>query len=1365
MTMPRPGVFQFFRRGGALRRYHQATTTAVQHDPVLQLLPALRDVPLFLSSLEHIGPATVQTCGPCLTLHGTPGSGRSLALLHLAHHWLAQNPPSPLLLLPLTHFEASKQEPRDVLTDALRATGVPTPFERRGRGGDGPSWLLLIDAWEKLPPPARGAWRKFLRRLPESWPGVRMVVALPEWEAGWAGFRPLTMAHPDGALAHLWLTHLVPRHQLDALQADLAAGTHSPLLDRCRFLELALLAWTYPTSGMPATFAQLYERSVALARTLLATSHELPSPVPASAWNGHIHGYTDGHNPGHSAEMARPVSALLSSSFVAASLGRSSEQACALAAAGEMQPLTRLQEGERTEVVLMLVRMLPDPAPLYGALWEMQSSASASDAISVGLMRTLSLCVRECPGRAPEWEMRILSALADARSEPSRRTLLQMLVPVLTGCFQAAGQVRTGAGGEAGGAGAGVEAITSLLPMLAPLMEPSHLLALLDDPSLHPAVRWAAADVLLQAQAQEPGSPALLATLLTTASPPDDQSRAARCYLLACGDDADRAVLADPRAAGWMVGWQHDRSMGQQRRTRTVRALLDSPTTPAVLRATMLALLTGGAEGDTRETLVCLCSDPDPSRRRAALEAVQNCPLPQAIAILGEVLLAMECPWEVQHDVLEHLKHVRYRSREGGAVLARCILSASMPVVGRLQALRLLVSRRQVGVRFLRQLVQLDAAHPVVRAVAIRLLVRRSRAETATGPDVSLVRELRPLLTTRAAPAPVRQEAAHALGMLVQGQGPEGTLRDEVWHALLSALSHPSIDTLRIAGIIRALGHLGEASVVPVLRAMFEPELSEYVRERWGFHAPRLAEVPVQEWPDLPLPRETRAALLTALTEGEADGEQPGSFSELVEQAVLRIRLAAADALVHIGSHSNDQATRQQVRMALFEALQTTPHPHELRELLAGLARVSETGGVDELQYLLSHPTTNITLRWLAVEQLGPIPDALPVLIEALEHRPLDPLTRGSMALALGIHGAPQAVPLLCRLAARRENDPHVRTQAVIALHCFVGLDGFSGSEAPAIAETLLAIVADTTAPLPLRSTAARTLPLPLHPETRRWLREVLRQEHQPPELIAGVLHSLGRDRDLEALTLMVRYAHSEYPTVALAALEALAGVGDESVAPLLIHLAQDTNLTQGVRLHAVVTLLRLGGAEYLPLLRQFLESEVLPLQLQALNCLLSLWPEEAQPMRLVTNATAPLALRLRALEEVTRRWGEGTEPRTGEEVYEEERSLSALLIDGSQPPRLRAALASICGQAGGTEAVRALVQSARDHTTPPYVRRLCIRALETHALRASAQSEGEEFSVVLSILGEVADRLASDDVCREWAMQALLSAMKMREE
>jgi HEAT repeat protein len=894
-------------------------------------------------------------------------------------------------------------------------------------------------------------------------------------------------------------------------------------------------------------------------------------------------------------------------------------------------------------------------------------------------------------------------------------------------------------------------------------MEPSDLLALLDDPSLHPAVRWSAADALLQAQ--ESGSPALLATLLTTASPSDDQSQAARCYLLACGDDADRAVLADPQAAGWMVGWQHDRSMGQQRRTRTVRALLDSPTTPAVLRATVLALLTGGPDGDTRETLVCLCSDPDPSRRRAALEAVQNCPPHQAIAILGEVLLAMACPWEVQHDVLEHLKHVRYRSREGGAVLARCILSASMPVVGRLQALHLLVSRRQVGVRFLRQLVQLDAAHPVVRAMAIRLLVPLVKVE----PDVNLVRELRPLLTTRAAPSPVRQEAAHALGILVQGQGQgqEGTLRDEVRHALLSALSHPSIDTLHIAGIIRALGTLGEASVVPVLRAMFEPELSEYVRERWGSHAPRLAEVPVQEWPDLPLPRETRAALLTALTEGEADGEQPGSFSELVEQAVLRIRLAAADALAHIGSHSNDQATRQQVRMALFEALQTTPHPHELRELLTDLARVSETGGVDELQYLLSHPATNITLRWLAVEQLGTIPDALPVLIEALEHRPLDPLTRGTMALALGTHGAPQAVPLLCRLAARRENDPHVRTQAVIALHHFAGLDGFGGSEAPAIAETLLAIVADTTAPLPLRSTAARTLPLPLHSETRRWLREVLRQEHQPPDLIVGVLHSLGQDRDLEALTLMVRYAHSEYPTVALAALEALAEVGDESVAPLLIHLAQDTNLTQGVRLHAVVTLLRLGGAEYLPLLRQFLESEVLPLQLQALNCLLSLWPEEAQPMRLVANATAPLALRLRALEEVTCGWGEGTEPQTreGEEVYEEERSLSALLIDGSQPPRLRAALASICGQAGSTEAVRALAQSARDHTTLPYVRRLCVRALETHARRASAQSEGEGFSVALYTLGELSNRLASDDVCREWAMQALLSAMKMREE
>jgi HEAT repeat protein len=347
----------------------------------------------------------------------------------------------------------------------------------------------------------------------------------------------------------------------------------------------------------------------------------------------------------------------------------------------------------------------------------------------------------------------------------------------------------------------------------------------------------------------------------------------------------------------------------------------------------------------------------------------------------------------------------------------------------------------------------------------------------------------------------------------------------------------------------------------------------------------------------------------------------------------------------------------------------------------------------------------------------------------------IDTFTRSKLAYTLGRMGAFAALPALRQMAEQRDGDVYLRARAIEALGLFAD---------PAIETTLLHIVADVTTTPALRGAAAEALPHNLRPEMRRWLYELLRRERQPPELITGVLRALGRTHDREALGLMLRYTQSDVPMIAMTAMNALVELGDASVAPNLIRATQNTNIDQSVRLHAVTVLLKLCGAEYLPLLRSYLESSVLSLQLPALECLLALRSDEPLPLLLVSNKTTAMALRLRAIEALAQR-------------DEEHGVLCALLLDTSDDLHLRLAAVSILAESTCPEVPGALSRCASAAQSPLRLRRRCIAALFSQARLHRATGH----PAVLAI-GQLAEDMTQPGAIRAWAADSLLRVLVM---
>jgi HEAT repeat protein len=1278
-----PNVLQFLRGGGSLQRYRNAVRDEIRRDPLIQQLPGLLDLPLFSLEGEEIDPATLFMFGPYVALRGDYGSGRSLALLNLAWHWLEHKPGETVLFLPLAHLDRPDLSPRRVLSYMLQVRGLTVPFDNPTGTPDGQPWVLLVDDWETLPPARREEWRTFVLSLSGLWPRAQVVITLPEGGETWKGFQNLHLAVPGDEIVQEWLEHLLPHEDSERLMTAFEPGgsLEAPLH---RLLEVVLLAFTCREHGLPTSRLHLYERVYGMLQQRTATADTPPS-AQHTPLNGNGHTPGNGHASALDGEASndqyhyRPTN-------IGQHMLRGYTLARALADSGELELLATLDTTSHIEVAALLAAMLPDPSPLYRELWQLSSASSSS-------LLKLAICFHDRPETIPSWGMQVVALLARQRTGIAQCNALHMLGDVLPWlCKVTPGEEH--------------EQTATLLNDIAPLLNRQSLLAVIDEMEIAPALRWAAADALQQ------HAVGIAHDFATTAPPPDTLAQAARCSILALGCPEGRHALAGPRAVSWLVALR-DEQVGQQRRFQVADALLSDPSTPPPIRSTALTLLSQANEQHTLSTLQRMCFDNDPSVRHTALTTLRTHTPQHALRMLRTMLLDTSASWDIQRDALAQLAHAL--QKEASLLLMQCATSTHVPLVGRLQALTLLAQRTGAGAVLLRRMMQTKTAHPLVRAIALRCLTPPQQ--------IQALADIRRLASAGEASL-VRREAITALGLAAR----HPAARPAALAGLLEALQYTAGDTDLKVAIVRALGLTGTPSVVPVLRAILHNETVEHGRKIWLTIAPQLEDVPIAEWPTVAMNGEARVALFSALTNGETEIELPSSFHELVEQSVMTVRVAAAETLVLIGQESTE-ATQQTIYDTLLAALEHSRNPDETRRLLVCLAQLNEESGVATLERLLNDPDTNPTLCWLAIEQLGDDAAAVPVLVACAERETCDPFTRGKIAQALGHHNTRSAVLALRHLAGQPDGNTHLRMQAIAALKPL---------EDPVATETLLSIVVDNTAPVVLRGAAADALPTALQAETRRWLRELLRRESQPPELETGVLGVLGRTRDREALALMLRCAQSTHSQVALAALAAIAEVGDESVAPGLIQIAQNASADQGVRLHAVTTLMRLCGEEYLPFLRRFLDNTPLPLQLQALDCLLSLWPDDSQALILAGNKNAPLALRMRVLETLTHR-------------REHQSALCELLLDSENVSQLRERVADMLGQSGGMDAVEALERCVRSAESSLYLRRRCIAALT-----ARARSSHSCATAALLALSQLADTPSITDERRAWAASAL---------
>lgn len=1278
---------------------------------MIRLLPSLLNLPLFVTRNIPLNSTTLRDRGPYVALHGPTGSGRSLALIQCAMNCAGGGCTEPFLHICLTRVDNPDVTPRAILSLVLQQSNLSISLDEQNKTATR-SCLLLIDEWEELPAARRSAWRNFLLALRWVWPTAHIVVALPETEEPWTGFHTLTMETPDERLIRQWVEHLLPHHNTTPIIDALLSDERISHLTK-RLIEIVLLALTYPDKGLPITRAHLYENAFHLFAQFVAACEERETARNIQTAPSNIAQEVGTQNKlthnGQHPDTKRipeegnvyPTDLYLSAEHHPLSLKagywapviRRYEAARAITTQAPPLVLSPQKENERIEIALLLVSMLDDPTPLYTELWR----GGQPDAIDVLI---LGRCLLERPDSLVAWGIPILEALATHQTSQAHRQLVQQCSTLLPTLLKEVDTTRH------------YEQLRDMLLEIAPALNPEAFVALMDTPDLHAMLRWVAVDVLIQ---RGYGT-----DVLTLPSPPDILSQAARCYILAMGDTESRRALAVPRVAGWIVALRHS-LVGAQRRHDVARSLLDDRAIPAILRATSLLLLSQADDENTLTLLHHMCCDHESVVRSAAYTALRDRDPQQALWVLDSIVLGTNIAIQTRQEALEQLDW--YDEKEACILLARCAISSLLSIAERIQALTVLANKGAQGVVILRQLLGIPTLPPIIRATLTRML--------ALGAPQEVLPNLCRIVVSNDTTL-VRQAAAYALVHIIRStdlstQAPAAYRT--VIKTLLTAINDKTCSFELKITCIEALGESGDVTVLHVLHALLDDSATLQVRLRWLRHIPQLATLPVDQWSKLDIAPALRTTLLTAMTAGETWAEQPSSIDELVTHTAFRLQRASASALAAIGHATNDDV-RQKVRAILLNALQRAQAHHLMQHLLHCLARVS-TSNAALLEELLTTDGINPSVRWLAIEEFGGDATHIPLFIQCVRDSSLHPFTRARLAYALGQHTAePKVVSLLCHLASDATNHIHIRTQAVAALGLLNVL-----STAP----TLIALLTDTTTPPTLRQEAARALPPVLDNATRHTLHDILRAPDHPPELIAGVLDALGKAQDTTAFDLLQHYVQSPHPMIALAALQAIAAIGDASLAPILVRVAQHTRTDPHVRFQAVRTLLHLCGEAYLPFLRSFLDSDVLPLQLQAFDELVTAWPDYYQPLTVVTNTQAPIALRLRALEV------DSAEPACRQVLFE-------LLLNQSENLHLRTTIATHLADYDDRSTIRALTSCVYDTESDPFLRRRCIESLD-HICHSS-QSVAEDARISLGQLAN--DTHLSDDI-RYWAACVLM--------
>lgn len=969
--------------------------------------------------------------------------------------------------------------------------------------------------------------------------------------------------------------------------------------------------------------------------------------------------------------------------------------------------LASLSPTERATVAAFLVELLPDPNLLYAALWGTDRPAR-EDLLTIGRcmrarQRIQHWQTTQGPVRvADSWEGRTLVALAEQAATHDAATLLHEFEPLLRHLTQHA---------LSGNEAAHTELVELLQHLPASIAAP-QLLVVLDAAHVNPAQRWAAGDALLATQPPD----AWWQTLLQETDY-DALSAAARCYLLSLATPHTRLLL-DERACDWLRALCDDRVAGSARQARVSTTLLADAALAPELRAGAVTLLDAESADDAHALISITYRDAPTPVRHAVLLSVEHRSPEEAIELLCRTVLDATAPDETRLEAVESL--ARYRVASASIGLANCALVPSLPLWGRLRALALLAQRRGAAM-LLRKLLRLAPAHDSVRAAAVEALT----AQVDALRDQPLPIELVETALNRSMPL-ARRSAARALGLL----GIADTAR--ALDVLARLVESDPGDIALLEHVITAAGLLEDEAAVPLLAPMLGASAYAHLRRAWTEQIHQCQGVAPEDWPLATMPPDRRQMIATTYARCESRADRPSAMDELLQLHAIHLSDAAAAALTRIGG----EAACAELRYALLAAPDAAAPA-----LIAALNTID--GGPSTLIVLLedADATRAAPLRWLIVQQLAASADAY-TLQRLLAITATDPFARGALARALGGRNDSCSLPLLRQLSEQPAEDPYVRAEAIAALGALTD---------PAVQTSLLLVVIDHKAPLSLRHAAAAALPAGISAETRLMLREMVRLDRPPAPLLAGLLEALGAARDRESLPLMLRYCQHEQPDVAQAALTAIAHVGDSSIIPVLVHIAQSPVAEPIVRIQAQGVLLRIGGEEFAPFLQPSLEASLLPLQLQALEHLLAVCPHNPLVLATLRNQATPLPVRQRIVRALT-------EQHTACSSPDIPNLLCALLADSSEDDTLRMLVAELFATARWdseekeitTSAVCAtLLAATQAANTAPELRWRCINALTAFAT--------PEAWLGLSRLA--ADRDQPEDT-RDWATQAHIAGL-----
>lgn len=1178
----------------ALHRYRQSLQQTLTGEVAFQLLPALRSLPLSLEPLPD--PEAIHAQGAQLAICGPPASGRTLALLQVAEHWVTSRSASPLLYVSLARDDAPNLSPRAVVAGLVHRAGLPSAFGEARHPG-----MLLVDDWELLPADRRRIWREALTSGDGLWPALRLVIALPREEA-WPTLHLLHLPGVDATRAAAWLNQLLPEQDQQLLRAALQPA--GGLLE-ASLADIALLALTVPHAGMPTSRAELYERAFALVQPGL--EREAGEQPPLRVGRALLRHYRIARGLAGSAELAR---------------------------------LADLPPAERAAVAPLAAGLLGDPTPVLAALWQNGAPAPAD-------LPALVACISTAPERAASWALRLIEQLAAPAASTEAQAALARLSPLLPSILASA-------------AASDLPRARSVLDAAhrALALAPGHWLSLVDNPVAPENLRWAAADLIArepptaQLLATPPSAADTLsrqarAYLAAAAGP-------AGMALLATPPLAEgaAALLDDPAAGERRLALARaiadDAAAPEQLRALALtlagdRALVEQVAiggAPTLRRAALAALQNDGPEA-TLAALARLLANPVASDtvRREALDAAAAIARPEALGLLARAALDAQLHSAVRLHAVDLLAGC---GLPGLQLLRRMLEAAGMPPVLRAAAaghLGRLGAYEALPV--LRNLLERDAPPLLRRAAATALGALGRRPDCGDQAAAALITGLRrvgvdTVLAVRITRALGHTGANAALPTLVALLKPElSELLRTAWERRAPELAHhpasrwpelelalevriPLMDALAdgatladqptsvgelvtrqathiasaaaaaLATLVRARPELSPAALRALRRAATSEPRAEVARAaldalaRIGDAETELAAIlddntiaPQLRWlavEQLSGSARARALLVRRLDEGD-------SFLRATIVATLGARGHQA-ALPAIRRLARDDAAEPQLRRAAVTALTNFSNSEasaallavaceagaspELRILAAtGLPRALSSEARGQLHAALRAPRLPAELSVALARALARSGDheALPVLLRLVRS---DTSAAAVASLeAIAELGDTSVEPLLVALSQSHLAPPGVRLAAVAALLRLCGTEHL----------TLLRDHLAAAAP-PLRMQAYAALAA-VGPDDPR-LGEPLADGTAPLALRLQALAHLARhDPTTPALgTTLTR--SDEEPQLRLAAAAALARGGDDAPALLaaVLHGAPETALAPALLRRRCITVL-----------------------------------------------------------------------------------------------------------------------------------------------------------------------------------------------